>query len=66
MTNFKFEFISNLDTFLFEMQNVTVACSTFLFNYLIPIKKLIFQRLQSYSYFEEKTFKYSGQAHNVE
>ena len=31
---FKFEFIPHLDTFLFEMQNVTAACSTILFNYL--------------------------------
>ena len=35
----KFEFIPNLDIILFEMQNVTVAYSTILFNYLIPIKK---------------------------
>ena len=36
---FKFEFTPHLDTFLFEMQNVTAACSTILFNNLIPIKK---------------------------
>ena len=39
---FKFEFIPHLDKFLFEMQNVTVACSTILFNYLIPIKNSYF------------------------
>ena len=38
---FKFEFIPHLDIFLFEMQNITAACSSILFNYLIPIKKLI-------------------------
>ena len=30
---FKFELIPHLDIFLFEMQNVTAACSTVLFNY---------------------------------
>ena len=35
----KFEFIPHLDISLFEMQNVTAACSTILFNYSIPIKK---------------------------
>ena len=31
--------------FLFEMKNVTAAYFTILFNYLIQIKKLIFQWL---------------------
>ena len=42
---FKFEFIPHRNIFLFEMQNLTAAYSTF----LIPIKKLIFQRLYSLS-----------------
>ena len=42
---FKCLFIPHLNTFLFEMQNVTAACSTILFKYLIPIKKLIIQRV---------------------
>ena len=41
---FKFEYIPHLDIFLFEMQNVTAACSTILFNNLIH-QKLIFPRL---------------------
>ena len=35
---FQFEYIPHLDIFLFEMQNVIAACSTILFNNLIPIK----------------------------
>ena len=36
---FKFEFIPHLDIFLLEMQNVTDACSTILFNYFNPNQK---------------------------
>ena len=32
---FQFDFIPHLDIFLFEMQNVTAACSTILFKLLI-------------------------------
>ena len=42
----KFEFIPHLDTFLFEMQNVIAACSTILFNNLIPIKNSYFNDYQ--------------------
>ena len=45
----KFEFIPHLDTFLFEMQNVTAACSTILFNNLIPIKNSYFNDHHSLS-----------------
>ena len=43
---FKFIFIPHLDTFSFEMQNVTAACCTFLFNNLIPIKNSYFNAYQ--------------------
>ena len=46
---FKFEFIPHLDIFLFEMQNVTAACSTILFNNLIPIKISFFNDYQGLS-----------------
>ena len=49
---FKFEFIPHLDTFLFEMQNVTAACSTFLFtttSNLLPIKNSYFNDYQGLS-----------------
>ena len=46
---FKFEFIPHLDIFLFEMQNVTAACSTILFNNLIPIKNSYFNDYQGLS-----------------
>ena len=43
---FKFEFIPHLDIFLLEMQNVTAACSTILFNNLIPIENSYFNNYQ--------------------
>ena len=43
------QFITHLDTFLFEMQNVTAACSIILFNYLIPIKNSYFNDYQGLS-----------------
>ena len=46
---FKFEFKPPLDKFLFEMQNVTAACSTILFNNLIPIKNSYFNDYQGLS-----------------
>ena len=46
---FKFEFIPHLDIFLFEMQNVTAACSTILVNNLIPIKNTYFNDYQGLS-----------------
>ena len=46
---FKFEFIPHLDIFLFEMQNVTAACSTILFNNLILIKNSYFNDYQGLS-----------------
>ena len=47
---FKFKFIPHLDTFLFEMQNVTAACSTFLFTTnLLPIKNSYFNDYQGLS-----------------
>ena len=46
---FQFEFIPHLDIFLFEMQNVIAACSTILFNNLIPIKNSYFNDYQGLS-----------------
>ena len=46
---FQFDFIPHLDIFLFEMQNVTAACSTILFNNLIPIKNSYFNDYQGLS-----------------
>ena len=42
-------YIPHLDIFLFEMQNVTAACSTILFNNLIPIKNSYFNDYQGLS-----------------
>ena len=49
LSTFQFEFIPHLDKVLFEMQNVTAACSTILFNKLIPIKHSYFNDYQGLS-----------------
>ena len=46
---FQFVYIPHLDIFLFEMQNVIAACSTILFNNLIPIKNSYFNDYQGLS-----------------
>ena len=54
---FQFEFIPHLDIFLFEMQNVIAACSTILFNNLIPIKTHISTIIRALVMFRKETCK---------